>query len=424
MLRSILAHIALVLGTTLCAQTYFYIDEIEVIPAAPTTADEIAIALHGNLSSSGAYVASASADVVGSVVTISIVAADPGGLAVLVPHIDTVAVGQLPAGTYSIVFNALNVADFAPSPQHQFVVVGAGSPCDSVQIESVRLHAFTDTAIVVHVFNNSSLLFDYPNFVLFDEDGDTLAVETVNFFGIAGESWHILNVHPGATIPNTPYYGALHLWTGFTTELACEWLPFIDLCPPEPCATLIPTVQNTGGALAIGSYSWSIFDEDFAVVANGTFTMTDVMQYDADTICLAPGQYQMACYGQQPPTGGAPVFNVSTVGWVAGPSQAVSFDLPALMPFSFYLPCADGTNGIAEVSQPGVAVRMVGSDLVLRRLDGLPLGDVGLWDAQGRMVQQASSSTSEVTLGMGAEARGLYLLRTGDEVRRVILNVE
>ncbi|MBK8498195.1 MAG: hypothetical protein IPL52_05130 [Flavobacteriales bacterium] len=423
-MRQLLFTLATLLSTLLSAQTYYYIDEIEVIPAAPTTADDIAIALHGNLSSSGAYVVGASANVVGSVVTISIVAADPGGLAVLVPHIETVPVGQLPAGTYTIVFNASNVADFAPSPQHQFVVVGAGSPCDSVQIESVRLHAFSDTAIVVHVLNNSSQLFDYPNFVLFDEDGDTLAVETVNFFGIAGDSWHILAIVPNATTPLTPYYGALHLWTGFSTVLACEWLPFIDLCPPEPCATLIPAVQNMGGALAIGSYSWSIFDADFAIVGSGTFTMTDVMQYDADTICLPPGEYQMACYAQQPPTGGAPVFNVSTGGWISGPSQPVSFDLPALMPFSFYLPCADGTNGIAEGSQPDIVVRMVGSNLILRRVDGSSVGDVALVDALGRLVQQASSSASEVTLNAGAEARGLYLLRTRDAVRKVMLNVE
>ena len=205
MIRSILLPLVLLCHLLVSAQTYFYIDEIVVQPQPANTADNISIDLVGNLSSGGAYIVSASAQVSGSVVTVNIVAADPGGITVLVPHTETIAVGQLPAGTYTIVFNAVNVADFAPSPQHQFVV-GAGGPtaCDSLQIASVRWQAFTDTVIVVHVFNNSSTLFDYPNFVLFDENGDTLAVETVNFFGIANESYHILQVHQVVPCPAPP----------------------------------------------------------------------------------------------------------------------------------------------------------------------------------------------------------------------------
>ena len=421
MIRSILLPLVLLCHLLVSAQTYFYIDEIVVQPQPATTADNISINLVGNLSSGGAYIVSASAQVSGSVVTVNIVAADPGGITVLVPHTETIALGQLPAGTYTIVFNAVNVADFAPSPQHQFVVgAGGATDCDSLQIASVRWQAFTDTVIVVHVFNNSSTLFDYPNFVLFDENGDTLAVETVNFFGIANESYHILQVHPGGTVPNAPYYGTLHLWTGFTTEFQCAWDLFIDLCPPGECATLIPTINNFGGALAIGTYSYGIFDEDFNNVATGTFEMTDVMQYDSDTICLPPGNYSMACYADQPPTGGQPSYSVATEGWISGPSQPVSFDLPVLMPFSFYEPCADGTNGIREVAYNSLSAYQDGHLLHVRGL-AAALGEFLLLDTHGRILISGSSTQDIAIIDIGALATGVYLVRVGSMVTRVVI---
>lgn len=419
MIRSLLSVSALVCATVLQAQTYFYIDQIVVDPQPATPADNISIDLVGNLSGGGAYIASASAAVNGNVVTITIVAGDNGGITVLIPYTHTVQVGQLSAGTYTIVFNAVNVGDFAPSPQHQFVVEGGPTACDSLIVESISWHAFNDTMIVVHVLNNSATLFDYPNFILFDEDGDTLAVETVNFFGIAGESWHQLHLHPDGTVPVDPYYGQLELWTGFTTELACEWMPFIDLCPPEPCAMIIPMVQNLGGALAIGTYSWSMFDADMNSVGSGTFTMTDVLQMDSDTLCLPPGEYQMACYAQQPPTGGNPVYSVSTQGWISGPSQQVSFDLPVLMPFTFYEPCIDGTNNVAEVHGNTFQTFITGDQL--RVQDQGPLGTVEVVDARGRRVAGTTTTATSISFATGDLGKGVYLVRAGSAVVRVMI---
>ncbi|MBK9758733.1 MAG: hypothetical protein IPO90_01870 [Flavobacteriales bacterium] len=122
-----------------------------------------------------------------------------------------------------------NVGDFAPQPQHQFVVSDFGAACDSLALVSIQWHAFSENEIVVHVQNNNfNQLFDYPNFILFDANNDTLAVETVNFFGIAGDSWHMLQVNEGAIIPDGQFTGMLELWTLGTTVLACEWtLPMI-----------------------------------------------------------------------------------------------------------------------------------------------------------------------------------------------------
>lgn len=422
--RTLLLLAAFAITAIVRAQTYFYINEIAVNPQPATEADNISIDLIGGLSSTGASVLSASADVVGSIVTISITAIDVGGLAVIVPHTETLQLNQLPAGTYTIAINGVNVADLAPSPQHLFTVMPGASVCDSLEIVSVQWHAFTDTAIVVHVINeNANEIFDYPNFILFDGNGDTLAVETVNFFGIGGESWHVLNLHPDATVPVDPFYGTLQLWTLFTEELACEWMPFIDLCPPAPCTTIIPNVQNLGGALAIGDYNYALMDADMNSVASGTLTMTSDMQFDADTLCLPPGDYWMACYAAQPPTGGAPWFGVMTPGWIAGPQHPVSFDLPVITPFSFYESCIDGTNGIAEAIGAPLSILRMGDALRIQRADGAPLGMVELFDAQGRLIGSVQGSGSTVDFDVAGASSGVLVVRAGGQsVRCVIMN--
>ncbi|MEO8067846.1 MAG: T9SS type A sorting domain-containing protein [Flavobacteriales bacterium] len=108
------------------AQTYYYINSISVDPPAPATSDPVTITVHGDLSSTGAYIISSNAQVVGTSVQIDILAADPGGFTVLVPHEVVFSLGLLPANTYTIVMDStLGVWDMAPLPEHLFIVTDA-----------------------------------------------------------------------------------------------------------------------------------------------------------------------------------------------------------------------------------------------------------------------------------------------------------
>lgn len=422
MIRTLLLSVAIVLGAFTHAQTFFYIDQIAVNPQPATTADNISIDLIGGLSSTGASVTSASAQVTGNIVTISITAQDLGGFTVIVPHTETIQLGQLPAGTYTIVINGTFVGDFAPAPQHEFVVLGGGSPCDNLGIVSVQWHAFTDTAIVVRVTNsNPNEIFDYPNFILFDTNGDTLAVETVNFFGIGDESMHLLAIHPDATMPVGPFSGTLQLWSLFTTELACEWSLNIDLCPPEPCATIIPNMQNLGGALVIGDFNYSIFDENMDLAASGTLTMLSDTQFDADTLCLPPGQYSMACIPLQPSTGGGPYFSVMAPGWIAGPGLFIFEGLPVLTPFTFYEPCIDGTNSIPDTRWPGFSIQQHGDVLRVLSGNGSSLGPIELFDAQGRLLTSTLAAGESADLNLSGIGAGVVLVRAGGQSLRWVV---
>lgn len=423
MARILLIALFLLLGRSSTAQTFFYINQIHVAPDPATTEDEVQVQLIGFLSSTGAYVASAQASITGNLVTLTVVAADNGGLTVLVPHTETINLGQLPPGDYIVAFglNSSGILVTAPPGQGDFTVLGDGGACDALTIASVQWHAFSDTAIVVHVQNNGPVGFDYPGFILFDVNGDTLAKETVNFFAIAGDSWHMLRVVDGAFIPQGPFEGRLELWTGFTSALACTWPGPINLCPPPPCAPVLLTLGNTGPLPAVGSFSWALMDAAFTTIASGMFSLDASNQFTQLEQCLEPGEYSFEVSPLGPPfPGNDLIYGVSAPGGITGPSQPVAWSLPVALAFSFYAPCADGSNGISLLPASGLRITQHERVITVERLDGEPLGRLEAFDAQGRLLHRTTAMNHRSQLRI--DVPGVVLLRTAGDAARVMVD--
>ncbi len=423
MARTILFPVALLAALCLNAQTHFYIDQIAVSPPDPTTADNVSIALIGNLSDGGAYIQTAVADVGGGQVNITLVAMSSGGITVLIPHTEVIELGQLPAGDYTIDFTdaSTGILDAAPLPQHSFTVSGGGSPCDDLELRPVRWAAFSDTAVVAHVQNNSTELFDYPNFILFDAEGDTLAKEAVDFFGIGPESWHVLRVMDGVNMPTTPFAGRLELWTGFTDSLACTWDQSFDLCPPAPCAELSPTLQVVGGAIVSGTFDWVLFD-DGGLLANGQFVLTPQVQFADTTLCVPPGNYGINISPTDPGQGGVLFYSVTAPGFQSTPAVAVTNSLPALQPFTFYEPCISGTQSVEERTDAELRTAPTAGGILVWNSTGRPLGPVWLCDAQGRLLFSTRTSTDSQFIPL--EQAGVYLIRAGERSVKVFGGME
>jgi hypothetical protein len=421
MKRLVLACTFALAGALISAQTHFYVDVITVQPNAPTAQDPVSISLHGGLSSTGAYISAASAEVNGNTVTINIVALDPGGATVIVPHTETVNVGVLPAGAYEIVINGTSVADLAQTPDHFFTVTAGDDPCVDVDIDFVQWAPFSDTALIVHVYNLSTELFDYPGFVLLDANGDTLAMETVNFFGIGLDSYHTLRIHPDATIPVGSSMLSLHLWTGFYSEQACTWDLLLDLCPPAPCQTLYPIMQNYGGGFTLGDFGWTVQNVDFETVASGTFTLTAMEQADTDTLCLPPGHYFMECTPQQGSTGGQPYFGVMTSIWIDGPQTPVVWSLPVPLAFDFLPGCLESTNDVNEASLvSNVVVGSTVNGIVLSSPDGMPLGQIEIMDVRGRVLHRSSTTSNTELIDLHGIGSCVLIVRVDGTALRTV----
>lgn len=93
-------------------------------------------------------------------------------------------------------------------------------PCDSIFIHSVAPNT-TGIQIEVLTSNHSLDIMSYPGFILLAENGDTIAVEEVNYFGIGwNEQLHILNI---VNQPTLPMPVILELHTHFYDSLSCSW---------------------------------------------------------------------------------------------------------------------------------------------------------------------------------------------------------
>lgn len=419
MTRPFLFLSSLALCQLLCGQTHFYIEEIAVAPAAPTTSDAVSIQLIGYLSDTGGQVQVQGAGVAGSQVAITLVATSNGGFTVLVPHTETIALGPLQAGTYTIDLTdaTTGVLDLAPAEQHTFVVSDGAFPCSELDVE-LQWHPFTDTALVVHVQHNTVEVFDYPNFILFDAQGDTIAIEQVESFSFPQDSWHILPLLDGVSLSGAPFNGRLELWTGFGSTLACSWEDLFDLCPPPPCAPLLPTLMNLGGALVLGTFDYQINDGTGAVVGTGTWTFTEEVQSAADSLCLPAGHYTMQVFPQQDPTGGYAVFSVQAPGWFSGPSAAVYQDVPNTMAFGFHLPCATGPQSIVEAELGMITVANVPGGVWISTLDHRALGDLSVFDAQGRRIGHHRGAGDRLFIPF--DAPGVRILRTDERTLKVV----
>lgn len=94
--------------------------------------------------------------------------------------------------------------------------------CDLIEITSIYLKPETEQ-IELSINANTSYLYGYPTFAIFNQQGDTLAMEQVNYYGLSGESIHFLDL----LSPTSNWDSELifQLYSGFYDVLECSY-PF------------------------------------------------------------------------------------------------------------------------------------------------------------------------------------------------------
>jgi hypothetical protein len=407
-MRALASIVLLLLSGIVQAQTYFYIDAIAVQPANPTELDPVIVRLSGSLAGTGVSVNSVDAVVDVFNVNINIDVTDNGGATVIVPHSETLELGTLEAGTYTIVVNGVSVEDLAPGEEHQFVVASGGN-CADLQLGPILWNALADTAVVVTVQNPTSELFPYPSFILFNDMGEELAVSEAFLFGLPPDiTVHILRLVDGAVPPDGPFSARLVLMTEFGTQQACTWELIIDLCPPPPCVPVQPFIRNESGTPAFGTFNWGVL-QNGEVIANGTFEVTADQQFDADSICIPPGSYTMFC-GYD----GGPAQGTLNFGLWAGPGQetptgVVSNSLPTPIDIRLYRSCVDPLLAIPPGGETSVQVVSSGERLIFR--SGMePIARVDVRELQGRLLRTAAPGTMEHAVDMTSFPQGIYIV--------------
>lgn len=407
------------------AQTYYYLDQISVSPATPTTADAITITLNGSLSNTASYIVNTDFSIQGTTVMITVNAAMSGiGLDVLVPHSETLPVGNLAAGTYTIVITGTATLDMAAVPEHQFTV-SAGEPtdCDSLSFLGVRWGVFSDSTIVLTVANASTDLFDYPGFVLLDEEGDTIASETVSYFGIgSGPQDHILTRHPGVLSEGSTVSGQLHLWSGFYTEQECMWPVTWDLCPEQACMTVAPYLSNLGDGIITATVPYTLEDSEGLILGNGTFVINPNNQgVIGQELCLPPGSYFLQLE-QVGVVGGQLFFGLMTPALNSEMTQTAYVQGTGVNTAAITIleRCSDLPNTLPDerTDDHRFHLTMSGDELIITGTDHLPLGRLELLDAMGRSIGNTFTTSTRHTWDLSGLSDGVYLVR-GSRYRAV-----
>lgn len=292
--------------------------------------------------------------------------------------------------------------------------VFAQTPCDSVDLISIQYSPFTDSLIIVEVSNESQIeIFSYPGFVLLDDNDDTLAVETVNYFGVTDQSLHTLSVRNGIHNPSSNFTGRLELHTNFYDVLACSWDINQSLCASTPCETVIVGLQNYGGALVIGDFHWSVENEFGLVADSGSFTMEAEEQYWLRDICLTPGSYVYNLTPLTSPSGGGPTLTVQSSLGFASPSLSEPLDWfndpGAELEFPFFEFCSSSPNTIDQLrTEAEVLVVRNGESISLQSDERV--SSVLIYSMDGKLIHSSNPNSTNVQLPSNLSI-GAYLLQ-------------
>ena len=282
--------------------------------------------------------------------------------------------------------------------------------CDSLEIVNVEYWPFADSVIAVYVDNQSSNLFAYPGFVLFDANGDTVAKEIVNYFGIGPfDQVHLLQVKQGVQVQES-FSGTLELWSGFYSNMECTYNKQIELCPDTTCTEIFLNLANNGGAIAIATFTWDIKNLAGAVQYSGTMELTGTQQHDVDSLCLPYGSYIIEFNSAQQPMGQVWATTYTGIFYPNGPGGQFIIN-NTILDLDFYEACFD-PNSIEEPTNTLNIQAFVNNDLLhISNLKGKAIGNILIYDAIGRLIikEQSQKSTAQIDLSKYPPA-AFYLL--------------
>jgi hypothetical protein len=169
----------------------------------------------------------------------------------------------------------------------------AQDPCASLQIVSVQLNALNSEYITIKVLNESTEIFSYPGFRIYDSDNNLVGEEEVFFFGIGEESVHEVAHSLGDIAAGEEYELTLELWTGFYEEMACSFSDGFILIPEDNCAAINMSLSQLWNTQSEENYLLTINDSEGNEVFSGFYDFPSPDGLYMDEFCLAQGCYEM-----------------------------------------------------------------------------------------------------------------------------------
>ncbi len=127
--------------------------------------------------------------------------------------------------------------------------------CEQVEVTSTVFNSESNQ-IELSINTNSSYLFGYPSFALFNNNGDTLAMEQVFYYGLSGESTHTLDVN----IPISDWDSEinLQLYSGFYQTMECSFILNSNEVETAGCTDIQAANYNENTSIDNGTCLYSL----------------------------------------------------------------------------------------------------------------------------------------------------------------------
>ncbi len=288
----------------------------------------------------------------------------------------------------------------------------AQATCTDLVIDHIWYSAFDTNALEVRLTNNGGVDFSAPEFNLVNTAFDTVAREPFDFFAMpSGVQTHQMQLLPGMSLPTAPFTGELLLfYNDIGGQGSCSFpLSGVELCPPPPCTQLFLSVWPTDTVVNTLLY-WSVFDSGNNFITDGIFAMDTANGSITDTLCLPPGDFTFNI--EQSPFGSGGPFMCNLFreqSWLNSQQLNFSGVGVGMLSFSFYSPCADDVNAVAEPVGGDLRWAVSNGTLSIANANGNDLGAIAVFDMRGTRIVQRTVNASTATFDLSAHAQGVYI---------------
>jgi len=175
------------------------------------------------------------------------------------------------------------------------------STCDSLFVEGIHVNPFNDNQLILHSNNTSSTeYYSYPSWQLLYANGEEVAIEQVNLFGMMGDVYHLLDLVQPLDYSEPSFTGQAVLWTGFEEAAVCEfdlevfpWM--VDEATTDPYGCVPISIEIHGQAADSGNASFSIANtvtDEYVLDGEVSFSAEDYVYESFGVACLD----QNSCY--------------------------------------------------------------------------------------------------------------------------------
>lgn len=146
-----------------------------------------------------------------------------------------------------------------------FVARGQGDPCSSVAPVAAFVSPYDMTVLHLACVNSSlEEFFSYPSWKVYSSEGNLLAEETLNYFGLTDTTWHVLNVLNPLDFNTSSQEVTLQLtWSSINGEQSCEFAYVLEPWVPSPnpdAECMLVHVHAWGTLSEASGFHFSLFN--------------------------------------------------------------------------------------------------------------------------------------------------------------------